>query len=444
MKVKIILIITFSINLLFSEISEGIVLLSDYDYEKAVLINIDNEIIQEWEIPRLLKSYLNQDSSLYSFSRVNNESFFIQLIDWDGNQLWSYLLEEDICRLHHEQEILPNGNILCLCRETISNEENIFFDNDLEIDKIIEIEPVGNNEANIIWEWHFYDHLIQDSDIDSPEYGDIFQNPQLLNINLSNNYNDYTHINCIDFNPELNQILMSSRTLNEIYIIDHSTTTYEASGHSGGIYNMGGDILYRWGNPLNYNRGDIMDQKLFAPHGVNWIENNSPGGGNILLFNNNHSEGSSAVIEFQSPVSNNGFYPLINDEPYGPYDFIWVYQSDFYSQTHSGAFRLPNGNTFITSFIDNRVFEVDHEGIIQWEYIGEFVNVHRAIKYTDIYFNNIILGDINQDGLVNIQDIILIITIILEGDFSSLADLNSDDSVNVQDIIYLVNIILYS
>ena len=125
MKVKIILIITFSINLLFSEISEGIVLLSDYDYEKAVLINIDNEIIQEWEIPRLLKSYLNQDSSLYSFSRVNNESFFIQLIDWDGNQLWSYLLEEDICRLHHEQEILPNGNILCLCRETISTEENI-------------------------------------------------------------------------------------------------------------------------------------------------------------------------------------------------------------------------------------------------------------------------------------------------------------------------------
>ena len=138
-------------------------------------------------------------------------------------------MEEDICRLHHEQKILPNGNILCLCRETISNEENIFFDNDLDIDKIIEIEPVGNDDANIIWEWHFYDHLIQDSDIDSPEYGDIAQNSQLLNINLTNNYNDYTHINCIDFNPELNQIIMSSRSLNEIYIIDHSTTTYEAS-----------------------------------------------------------------------------------------------------------------------------------------------------------------------------------------------------------------------
>ena len=72
MKVKIILIITFSINLLFSEISEGKVLLSDYEYDKAVLINIDNEIIHQWEIPSLLKSYLNPDSSLYSFSKVNN------------------------------------------------------------------------------------------------------------------------------------------------------------------------------------------------------------------------------------------------------------------------------------------------------------------------------------------------------------------------------------
>ena len=55
---------------------------------------------------------------------------------------------------------------------------------------------------------------------------------------------------------------------------------------------------------------------------------------------------------------------------------------------------------------------------------------------------DLLLGDINQDGLVNIQDIILIITIILEGNFLSVADLNGDDSVNVQDIISLVNIIL--
>lgn len=224
---KVILLLIFNIGI--SEISEGIVLLSDYQYDAAVLVGVDNEIMHQWEIPNLVKSYLNPDSTLYSFSRINND-FLIQLIDWEGNDLWSYLLESDVCRLHHEQEILPNGNILCLCRETIASEQNIFFEGDLDVDKIIEIEPIGNNEANIVWEWHFYDHLVQGDDIDSPGYGDISLNPQLLNINAHNNYDDYTHINCIDFNPELNQIIMSSRSLNEIYIIDHSTTSEEASG----------------------------------------------------------------------------------------------------------------------------------------------------------------------------------------------------------------------
>jgi len=386
---------------------------------------------------------LNPDSSLYSFSRVNNNDFLIQLIDWDGNNLWTYLLENDVCRLHHEQEILPNGNILCLCRETITSQQNIFFEGDLDIDKIIEIEPIGNNEVNIIWEWHFYDHLVQDSNADSPEYGNLSLNPQLLNINAHNNYNDYTHINCIDFNPGLNQIIMSSRSLNEIYIIDHSTTTEEASGNSGGVYNVGGDILYRWGNPSNYNRGDISDQELFAPHGVNWIKNNLPGEGNILLFNNQHSQLQSAVVEFQTPILNNGSYPLINGEPFGPTDFIWLYQSDFHSLTHSGAFRLPNGNTFITSFEDNRIFEIDYEGIIQWEYSGDFINVHRAIKYSDSYFNDFIIGDINQDEEVNILDVILLINMILgEISIDLSADLNSDNVVDILDILQLMNIIL--
>ena len=439
----VILIIIFSFNIVVSEISEGIVLLSDYEYDTAVLVDIDSEIINQWEIPNLIKSYLNSDSSLYSFSRVNNNDFLIQLIDWDGNNLWTYLLENDVCRLHHEQEILPNGNILCLCRETITSQQNIFFEGDLDIDKIIEIEPIGNNEVNIIWEWHFYDHLVQDSNVDSPEYGNLSLNPQLLNINAHNNYDDYTHINCIDFNPGLNQIIMSSRSLNEIYIIDHSTTTEEASGNSGGVYNMGGDILYRWGNPSIYNRGDNSDQKLFAPHGVNWINNSFPGEGNILLFNNAHSELQSAVIEFQSPVLNNGSYPLINEEPFGPTDFIWSYQSDFYSLTHSGAFRQTNGNTFITSFEDNRMFEVDYEGIIQWEYIGDFVNVHRAIKYADSYFNSFILGDINQDGDINILDVVLLVNMILgEISIDLSADLNLDNLVDILDIVQLIDIIL--
>ena len=74
--------------------------------------------------------------------------------------------------------------------------------------------------------------------------------------------------------------------MNEIYIIDHSTTTLEASEHSGGNSGMGGDILYRWGNPEAYRAGTNNDQKLFGQHDVQWIESNRPNSGELIVFNN--------------------------------------------------------------------------------------------------------------------------------------------------------------
>ena len=52
------------------------------------------------------------------------------------------------------------------------------------------------------------------------------------------------------------------------------------------------------------------------------------------------------------------------------------------------------------------------------------------------------MGDINEDTLVNIQDVILVINLILNNEFNLLADLNLDSIVNVLDVIQLVNIIL--
>ena len=52
-------------------------------------------------------------------------------------------------------------------------------------------------------------------------------------------------------------------------------------------------------------------------------------------------------------------------------------------------------------------------------------------------------GDINDDGEINIQDIIIIVTeLILNGGYDSVADLNQDNDVNVQDILILLSSIL--
>ena len=71
---------------------------------------------------------------------------------------------------------------------------------------------------------------------------------------------DWMHANAVDYNEDLDQIMISAREFNEVWIIDHSTSTAEAASHSGGMYGKGGDLLYRWGNPEAYGRGDSTDR----------------------------------------------------------------------------------------------------------------------------------------------------------------------------------------
>ena len=70
---------------------------------------------------------------------------------------------------------------------------------------------------------------------------------------------------------------------------------------------MGGDYLYRWGNPQGYDRGSDLDRWLDDQHSVNWIPEGYPGEGNLILFNNNYGS-NSAVFEFVTPINEDGTY----------------------------------------------------------------------------------------------------------------------------------------
>jgi len=288
-----------------------------------------------------------------------------------------------------------------------------------------------------------------------PGFGIVSEHPELFDINYGNvgNYQgqpdaDWGHYNCVSYNPELDQIIITSRHFNEIYIIDHSTTSEEASDHSGGIYGKGGDFLYRWGNPFTYDSGSGSDIQLSGPHSGVWIPAGYPGEGNVLIFNNNYAIQNSAVFEIEMPSETDGIYFLEEGEIYGPDNPEWIYTGGFFSQIQSGAFRLPNGNTVITSSNNKRIIEVDQSDTVVWQYnySGQTNTISRSLKYGTDYFDptsNLLIGDVNEDTELDVLDVIIMVNIILGNQDSHPAgDMNDDEVIDVLDVIVLVNIIL--
>ncbi len=185
---------------------------------------------------------------------------------------------------------------------------------------------------------------------------------------------DLLHTNSIAYNPRLDQILLSVPNLNEVWIIDHGTTTEEAAGHRGGRADRGGDLLYRWGNPETYRRGTAADQQLFAQHDAQWVPEGHPGAGNITIFNNGSKRRRpySSVVEIAPRPDAAGGYAITADRPYGPSRPGWEYTASakrrFFARFISGTHRLANGNTLVTSGPRGRLFEVSAAGETVWEY----------------------------------------------------------------------------
>jgi hypothetical protein len=362
-----------------------------WDRKTYLIDNIGN-VVHTWTslYPISQAAYLLENGNLVRTSIVAHSTLLhggvqgrIEILDWDGQRIWMYeYATKEYCQ-HHDVEILPNGNILLIAWEVKTANEaiaagknpNQLLSNMLWPDHIIEIKPRGLSDVTIVWEWHVWDHLIQEYDPTKDNYGVVADHPELIDINYVGTKVDWNHINSIDYNEEFDQILLSVKKFNEIWVIDHSTTTEQAAGHSEGRYGKGGDLLYRWGNPEAYQAGDSSDRKFFGQHAALWVEPGYLREGNIIIFNNevggrgNHY---SSVEEIEPPIDELGFYEYSPGTAYGPDEQCWRYitpnPTDMYSDICSSAQRLPNGNTLICSASQGLFLEVTNEKEIIWEY----------------------------------------------------------------------------
>ena len=381
----------------FSKVYDGYNLLYPHNQSTTYLLNNCGEIVHTWTDSADVRpgntAYIMPDGNLIKTKRpaavagnpiwAGGGGGTVEIRNWDNDLLWSFTQNDDQARLHHDIAPLENGNILMVSWELKTMEESIQAGRDTALlaqdklwpDYILEVDPTTDE---VVWEWHVWDHLIQDFDPTKDNYGVVEDHPELVNINYDTNdgHPDWMHVNAIDYNEELKQIMISVPTFSELWVIDHTTTTEQAASHTGGQSGRGGDLLYRWGNPLTYGGGDETDQTLFYPHDVQWVDDfistSHPQYGKMAAFNNRVGSNYSTAEVFTQPWDMYMWAYTYGPDNWGPAssDQTFFHPDTFplYSTGLSSVQFLPNGNTLICSGRFGYSFELTPDDQVVWEY----------------------------------------------------------------------------
>jgi hypothetical protein len=422
----------------------GYTLIFPLQSKNTYLVDVQGRVVRSWQSKYTAgqDAYLLPNGNLLRAAKLNDgEAFFagegaggrVQEFTWDGELFWDYKFHNMTQIQHHAITPMLNGNVMLIVWERKTVKQGVeaganpeLVGGEFLVDSLIEIKPKGKTGGEIVWEWHLWDHLVQDVDKTKANYGNVAEHPELVDVNFARDeggkfgkggpggpksknkepkktpendkalaklkgigylgagggakfagfFPDWTHVNAVAFNPQLDQIMICPRRFHEFWIIDHSTTKAEAAGHTGGKSGKGGDLLYRWGNPRAYRAGAKADQQLYAQHDAHWIPDGLPGAGHVLIFNNGGGRPGgnySSVDEIVLPVDSEGKYVHKAGTRYGPEKPDWSYtapkKSDFFAVMMSGAQRLPNGNTLVSTGFGGAIFEVKPSSETVWKYI---------------------------------------------------------------------------
>ena len=355
---------------------EAFTLYAPLESTDTYLINNCGQVINQWpsEFTPGTAAYLDDQAHLWrtGTNRVDNEfrhsgtGGFLQRIDWSGELLW----QAELPGAHHDFHIMPNGNILYTAWEKIDRAFLLslgFQNTDMEefwSEVVYEIAPSGSSDYELIWEWHAIDHIVQSVDPSLPNFISS-PSPRRIDVNIpGDDDDDWLHINSIDYDEQNDQILLSVRNLNEIWVIDHSTTIEEASSSEGGQGGFGGDLLFRFGNELIYN--DSGETLFDGQHNARFLDDR------ISLFDNGRTRMSSAPVVILPELAGDGSYILDStfmasiDSSYVDLNMDFEFDSPILSSFEI----LPNGNLLICSGNNTRIYELNSDLELVWHYRG--------------------------------------------------------------------------
>lgn len=285
--------------------------LAFYERRIPVIMDMNGNLVHAWPEARFKSRIrLLPDGAILGILRGHGVAEY----DWHGEQRWSYRVHDGMP--HHDVIPLANGNVLFPVLPKGSG-----------WDVLREV----NREREVVWEWRAEEHLEVAAE-DMVSKGDV------------------THINSVQELPENRwfengdprfrpgNLLVSVRNLNLLIIIERST----------------GNVVWRF------------DQRLDRQHEALMIEDRGhpavgERAGNILVLSNGYlgtyGYRQSSILEIR-PDDNT---------------IVWEYSPPgFYTRTGGVQQPLPNGNVLITSDHGRRVFEVNRDERLAWQWAPPF------------------------------------------------------------------------
>ena len=387
------------------------------------LLDMEGRVVHTWPIGT--NPHLLSDGSVLDASTDDPSGFgSFKQVAWDGTTVWTYKEFRSTYHPHHDFTRIWNPKLKAYTTLFIANKDLTYAQlvaagadpsrtpsTGAQMDAIVEVDASGT----VVWEWCFFDHVVQDYDSTKPNYvgsgKTVSDWPGKLNINLAghNLKADWLHCNSLDYNGTLDRIVVNS-VQGEFYVIDHGGTFVvgDPAASLAKAATSAGDFLYRFGDPARYGQGEkpaILEdwtlstqgtKQLGGSHNIQWIPEGLPGAGHFLVFNNaeylSEHTAQSYVVEINPYLDANGndtgayvnppdagyvltSPPAVTDKTPRKISrqVVWTYATKssltLFATIGSGAQRLPNGNTLVCGDNDGYVSEVTPAGAAVWEYV---------------------------------------------------------------------------
>ncbi|MFH0929864.1 MAG: arylsulfotransferase family protein [Candidatus Moraniibacteriota bacterium] len=325
------------------KVDRSFVLLSPYiasdQFDKrgvVYLLDLFGKIVHKWETDhQIFSAFLKKNGNILVSNVIANnldnypgggKSGCISELDWDGNVIWEYYNE----LIHHDFEIMSNGNIATLMYERTPRDfakkvkggiPDSECDGSMWSDSIIEIDQ----SREIVWKWCGHEHL----NAEECELNELTPRSELMHSNSIR----YLEKDPIDGEQAF---LISMRHLNTVAIVKKRN----------------GKII--WNSP----KGMFSYQ-----HDATLLPN-----GNILVFDNGLFRPQKRPFLYSRILEVN---PIDNK-------IVWWFsggktgseKSKFASSILGSTQRLENGNTLIVDGLRGYLFEVTPEKEIIWDFIN--------------------------------------------------------------------------